>query len=261
MNAASVLRPRHSASAVRGLELTSLLRAAVLDGDESRIARLLSELLRVKGLTKGQRVALQLKALQNLVHALRSVALNDETTGLYNRRGFVQTGTRLLDLAIRDSLPAHLVYFSLGQVELLSAAVGQSAGDVGDVLARQMGNLMRDLFPSYGVYEVLGRLSRSEFAALTTSPQYSTRAAILLRVRRPQRSCDLPALPLGVGIARFDPAGPVAIDELLDSAQRAMQAPEDSTERAIEHAPERAPGRVARIASSELAPQHGVTLC
>ncbi len=256
MDAASVLRPRHSVSAVRGLELTSLLRAAVTDGDEARIARLLSELLRVKGLTRGQRVALQLKALQNLVHALRSVALNDETTGLYNRRGFVrETGTRLLRLGHQGyALPAHLVYFSLGQVELLSETVGRSAGDV---LVRQMGNFMRDLFPSYGVYEVLGRLTRSEFAALTTSPEYSTRASIVLRARRPQRSCDLPALPLSVGIAHFDPARPVAIDELLDSAQRAMQASEHATE----HAPERAPKRVTRIASSELAPQPGVTLC
>src|SRR5580704_1199992 len=65
MNAACVLRPRHtSATAVRHLELTGQLRTAVMDGDEARIARLLSELLRVKGLTKGQRVALQLKALQ-----------------------------------------------------------------------------------------------------------------------------------------------------------------------------------------------------
>jgi diguanylate cyclase (GGDEF)-like protein len=250
MDAASVLRPRHSASTARSLEITNLLRAAVIEGDEARIARLLSELLRVKGLTKGQRVALQLKALLNLLHALRSVALNDETTGLYNRRGFVQTGTRLLDLAIRDELPAHLIYFSLGQVELLNETIGQSAGDV---LARQMGNFLRDLFPSYGVYEVLGRLSHSEFAALTTSAEYSTAAAILLRVRRPQRSCDLPALPLTVGIARFNPARPVGIDELLQSAHAAMHAAVRTSETA--------PEQVARIASPELAPQRGVTLC
>jgi diguanylate cyclase (GGDEF)-like protein len=245
MDAKSVLRPRHSASTARSLEITALLRAAVMEGDEARIARLLSELLRVKGLTKGQRVALQLKALQNLLHALRSAALNDETTGLYNRRGFVQTGTRLLDLAIRDELPAHLIYFDLEQMELLNATVGHSAGDV---LARQMGNFMRDLFPSYGVYEVLGRLSRSEFAALTTSAEYSKPPAILLRAR-----CDLPVLPLRVGIAPFDPARPVAIDELLESAQAAMHA--------CERTPERTSERVARIASSELTPQRAVTLC
>jgi GGDEF domain-containing protein len=250
MDAASVLRPRHGAPASRSLEITSLLRAAVLEGDEARIARLLSELLRIKGLTKGQRVALQLRALQNLLHALRSVALNDETTGLSNRRGFVQTGTRLLDVATRDELPAHLIYFSLGQVELLNETVGLCASDV---LVRQMGNFLRDLFPSYGVYEVLGRLSRNEFAALTTNPEHSTRSAILLRVRRPHRSCDLPALPLSIGVAHFDPYRPVAVDELLQSARAAMHVPERSSE----HAPE----RVVRIASSELAPQPGVTLC
>jgi diguanylate cyclase (GGDEF)-like protein len=242
MDVASVLRPKPGTSPARSLELGSQLRAAVMEGDEKRIARLLSELLRVKGLTKGQRVALQLKALQNLVHALRSVALNDETTGLYNRRGFVQTATRLLDLAARDELPAHLVYFHLDQVELVTGAVGRSAGDV---LLRQMGNFLRDLFPSYGVYEVLGRLSRDEFAALTTSTEYASRNAILLRLQKPQRSCDLPALPLRVGIAHFDPVRPVAIDELLDSAQQAMQAHD----------------RVARTASSESAPQHRMTLC
>jgi len=245
MDAASVLRERHtSASAVRHLELTGQLRAAFMEGDETRIARLLSELLRVKGLTKGQRVALQLKALQNLLHALRSVAVSDETTGLYNRRGFVQTGTRLLDLAARDELPAHLIYFSLGQMARLNETIGRSAGDV---LVRQMGNFLRDLFPSYGVYEVLGRLGRSEFAALTPSAEYASRNAILLRLRRPRHSGDLPALPLSIGVAHFDPARPVAIDELLESAHREVQTPE--------------PERVVRIASSELAPQRGMTLC
>jgi GGDEF domain-containing protein len=258
MDATSVLRPRHSAASARSLEITTLLRAAVMEGDEVRIARLLAELLRVKGLTKGQRVALQLKALQNLLHALRALALNDETTGLYNRRGFIQTGTRLLDLAVRDELPAHLVCFRLGQIDLLNETVGLSAGEV---LVRQMGNFMRDLFPSYGVYEVIGRLSRSEFAGLSTSVEYATQSAILLRLRRPERRSDVPALPLSIGIAHFDPARPVAIDELLEKARAAMlvaeRGPEARPARDVAPVPE----RLARIAPSELAPQPGATLC
>jgi diguanylate cyclase (GGDEF)-like protein len=194
-----------------------------MDGDEARITRLLSELLRVRGLTRGQRVSLQLKALLNLVQTLRSAALNDEITGLYNRRGFVQTATRLLDLAARDGQPAYLVYFDVGQLRLINDSVGHSAGDV---LIRQMGNFMRDLFPSYGVYEVLGRLTANEFAALTTSPTYASRSAVLLRARRPQRSCDVPSLPLRVGVALFNPSRPVAIDELLDAARQALSEPD-----------------------------------
>jgi len=224
MEVASLSRPSaRSVARARGMEVSRQLRAAVMDGDDARITRLLSELLRVQGLTRGQRVSLQLKALLNLVQTLRSVALNDEVTGLYNRRGFVQTATRLLDLAARDAQPAYLVYFDVGQLRLINDTVGVSAGDV---LIRQMGNFMRDLFPSYGVYEVLGRLTANEFAALTTSPTYASRSAILLRSRRPQRSCDVPALPLRVGIAAFNPGRPVAIDELLENARAALNEPE-----------------------------------
>ena len=224
MEVASLARPSaRSVARARGMEISRQLRAAVMEGDETRVTRLLSELLRVQGLTRGQRVSLQLKALLNLVQTLRSVALNDEVTGLYNRRGFVQTATRLLDLAARDAQPAYLICFDVGQLRLINDTVGLSAGDV---LIRQMGNFMRDLFPSYGVYEVLGRLSANEFAALTTSPTYASRSAILLRARRPQRSCDVPALPLRVGVAPFNPGRPIAIDELLENARAALNEPE-----------------------------------
>ena len=80
-----------------------LLRAPVVDGDgAARIARLLSELLRLKGLTKGQRIALRLEALQNLVHALRSVASMTRPPACTATAASCSPGTRLLDLAIRD---------------------------------------------------------------------------------------------------------------------------------------------------------------
>jgi GGDEF domain-containing protein len=226
---------------VRGLELSAQLRAAIMDNDDVRIARLLSELVRVKGFTRGQRIALQLKALQSLVQTLRLMAISDEVTGLYNRRGFMQSATRLLDLATRDKQPVHLVYFRLGQRRLVTDAVVPAAGEI---LVRQLANLLRDLFPNYGVYETLGRLSASEFAAVTPSVRYVTHNSILLRVREAQRGCDLPTR-LSVAMAHFDPQRPVAIDDLLQSAQQAMQEHE----------------RVARFASCRLAPLNGVTLC
>jgi GGDEF domain-containing protein len=227
---------------VRGLELSAQLRAAIMDSDDVRIARLLSELVRIKGFSRGQRIALQLKALQNLIQGLRLLAISDETTGLYNRRGFMQSATRLLDLAARDKQPAHLVYFQLGQRRLATDAV---VPPVTEIVVRQMANLLRDLFPNYGVYETLGRLSASEFAALTPSVRFVTHNSILLRIRRAQQGCDVPATRLSVATAHFDPERPVTIDDLLQSAQQAMQSQE----------------RVARFASCRLAPLNGVTLC
>jgi two-component system, cell cycle response regulator len=243
MEAASVsLNGCDSACSARMVELASQLRAAVMDGDDGRIAVLLSELLRVRGLRKGQRIRLQLRALSHLVYTLRSQTLNDEVTGLCNRRGFLQTGTRLLDLAVRDARLTHLVYFCLGELEEIRSALGRPAGDV---LVRQMGNFMRDLYPSYGVYEVLGRLSATEFAALTPNATHASPEAVLRRARTPSEGCDAPALPLRVGVAHFNPFHPLAIDELLRSAAQALQARE----------------RNGRTASVGHAPQPDMTLC
>ena len=205
----------------RNAELAGQLRAAALDGDDDRVTKLLSELLHLQGLSKGQRISMQLKTLLNVVHSLRSSTLTDDLTGLYNRRGFVLSGTRLLDVAARDVRAAHLIYFDLNHLDRINETMGRSTGDV---VIRQMGNFMRDLFPSYGVYEVLARLGGDEFAALTTSPHYASRGAILLRAARtPQEGgSDLPSLSLSVGVAHFDPRHPVSIDKLLTAAEQAM---------------------------------------
>jgi hypothetical protein len=94
------------------------------------------------------------------------------------------------------------------------------------------GNFLRDLFPSYGVYEVLGRLSAGKFAALTPLAEHASRSAIMVRARSPESRCNAPALPLQVAVAHFDPALPAAIDELLQDAVPAAEVREPPTEAA-----------------------------
>jgi GGDEF domain-containing protein len=224
-----------------------------MEADDTRLARLLSDLLRVRGLTKGQRVRLQSRALMNLVHALRSAALNDDLTGLLNRRGFIQTATRLLDLALRDRQSAHLVYFRLELAEpQLPAAADRDGVVAREVLLRRMGNFLRDAFPSYGVYEVLGRLGAGEFAALTPIAENASRGDLLLRARKPESGADAPALPVRLAVAHFDPTCPVAIDELLQEACCGLL--QDAAREAVPVAP------VAPIASIGSAPRSDLTL-
>jgi diguanylate cyclase (GGDEF)-like protein len=223
MNA--VRQPRwsdDSAARARSGELASQLRVAAMDGDEARVRCLLAELLRLSGMPRGRRIALQLPALVGLVHSLRCVAMSDELTGLYNRRGFMQIGMRFLDVARRDQRPAQLVYFDLDNLKHVNDTAGHASGDI---LIRQTGNLLRDLFPSYGVHEVIGRLGGDEFAALTTNPESATRSTVAARARRRAplgNSTTLPSLSLSVGVAQFDPRRPVDIDELLEAAEQDM---------------------------------------
>lgn len=220
MDAAAVIQLRRSNdSRARVLGISAELRAAVADGDDAAISRLLGDLLRFRGSSRAQSVRLQLRAVLGLVQQLRSAAINDELTGLHNSRGFLQCATRLLDVAARERCPHRLVYLRLGMPANTSAVLPMIA-------LRQIGNLLRDLFPSYGVYEALGRLGPGEFAALTPRVEYVSREAILRHVAAPGGRPGLVRTQVGVGIAHFDPLRPVGIDELLANARRSAQAPE-----------------------------------
>ena len=158
MGDAAVLPARLSAEdgvRARNAELTSQLRAAAMRGDTLRVTCILSELLRFKRLTAERKIALQ--ALTHLIDSLRSVAMTDELTGLYNRRGFLQIGARFLDVTRRELRCAYLVYLDLNNLKQVNDTAGHTAGDT---LIRHTGDFLRELFPSYGVYEVLGRLRR-----------------------------------------------------------------------------------------------------
>ena len=219
VDAASVVELRRTNDfRARVLEISAQLRVAVANGDEAGINRLLGDLLRVKGSSRAQSVALQQRALQSLVYQLRSAAMNDELTGLPNRRGFIQAASRLLDVALRDRCPHRLIYIRLSP---------QGAAGVPMMALRQMGNKLRDLFPDYGVHEVLGRLGAGEFAALTPRVEYLSRHSILRHIDTTPAGPGSPGIRVDVGIAHFDPLNPVGIDELFArSAQQAMQVRE-----------------------------------
>jgi diguanylate cyclase (GGDEF)-like protein len=216
----SVLTTATDRRRTHSLELTRELRTAALEGDDPSLVQLLSDLLRVRVQSPAQRRALQLRTLTELIHSLRSVAVTDELTGLYNRRGFFQHGTRLLDVVVRHRYSAHLVYFDLDNLKDVNDTAGHAAGDS---LLRAAGAALRELFPGNGVYEIVGRIGGDEFAALTTSAHHASRDALRLALAQPHAGCPAGSpLSLSTGVAHFDPRRPVTMDKLLAVAERAM---------------------------------------
>lgn len=128
-------------------------------------------------------------------------------------------GTRLLDLAARDAQAAHLVHFAV--LNLTDGTLAHGSG-AGEMLARHVGNLLRDLFPNYGVYEVLGRLGTHELVALTLRSERADPAALLAAVHAWQ--AEGLKLRVRVSLAHFDPAHPVAIDELMAAIEPARES-------------------------------------
>lgn len=203
----------------RTAELINGLRAAAIYGDRMLIERLLAELVRLPGVPRRRRAALQVPALAGLLESLHELAMSDDLTGLYNRRGFMRIGTRFLEVAARDGRAAYLVYVDLDNLKQVNDSDGHASGDL---LIRQTGNLLRDLFPSHGVYEVIGRLGGDEFAALTTKADQATRSTAAMRACRTPLPAGASPLSLSAGVAYFDPQLPVELGELLEVAERAM---------------------------------------
>jgi GGDEF domain-containing protein len=204
-------------------ELGRQILEAVLSDNDPQLEGALRELVRARGLSSRQRASLQLRELRRLLQALQRANLSDEHSGLCNRRGFLQAGTRLLDLAARDRQAIELVCFELSGLEEIR---GKGGAHLEHAIVCELGNLMRDLFPNYGVYEVLGRLARAEFAALTPCLDYSARRPHLFSDAGWQmlHLRDCPAVLLNIGFAQFDPARPVGLNELVQSARHSMAA-------------------------------------
>ncbi len=161
--------------------------------------------------------ALKLHALQK---ELRSLALTDELTGIHNRRGFFALAGQHLKLARRNRAHALLFFADINGMKQINDRFGHSEGDAAiKRVARVLERTFRDS-------DVVARLGGDEFAILANEAGPDSRQDILRRLKENLRSQGFrePRYPLSlsVGVARFDPQNPMALEELLIHADRAM---------------------------------------
>lgn len=193
---------------------------AVLDGDDERVHALLQEVLGINGRRLMERQQAQLSTLETLLGKMRRVALNDELTGVYNRRGFLRMGTRMLDALGRNLRGALVVYVDVDDVKHVNDTGGHGAGD--RLLCDAAMVLDRAIA---GGGALVGRLGGDEFAVLVRQGNYD-RESLLARVKEEVETCNAggryPPLSLSLGISQFDPLRPQPLITLLEQADRAM---------------------------------------
>lgn len=157
---------------------------------------------------------------QRLMGALRSLALIDDLTGLYNRRGFADLGEQLLKLARRAGKGAALVYVNLDRFRTINDTLGHHMGDRALV---RVADILRTTFRRS---DVLARMAGDEFAVL--APDSGEEVEDLAsRVRGAveeynQVSRDPFQLSVSVGVATYDGDGRVRLEDLLAEADRSM---------------------------------------
>lgn len=208
-------------------ELASLLRDVhagpdtdLLDGAGSQAIR---DLLRR---------ALQCATKQYMLQTeLSNLALQDELTGLYNRRGFLALAERQLKLARRTGRSLLLFFIDVDGLKEINDVFGHGEGDAAlKCTAEALETTFRDS-------DVIARLGGDEFAALAIEASGQSEATIRERLTEyltsARRQKSDYQFSFSLGVARFDPWNQASIRDLLAEADQAMyeQKRRRSTER------------------------------
>jgi two-component system, cell cycle response regulator len=195
------------------------LDAAAGDGDHARVKQLLMQLLQSRSSMGGGEYG-QLAALEDLFYAMRTLAVTDDLTGLYNRRGFVRTATRMLEHLACENREAVLLYVDVDNLKRVNDSQGHAAGDQ---LLRKATTVLRG---ACGEGSVIGRVGGDEFAVVARASLSEDYGMLRTRVERAVVLCNAtpggPPISMSIGVARFDPQQPLSIQALMDQADRAM---------------------------------------
>src|SRR6266850_4422936 len=151
---------------------------------------------------------------------LGNLALTDELTGLYNRRGFMALAERQMKLGHRSGRGMLLFMMDLDRLKRINDSFGHFEGD------RALKHTAYALEETFRDSDVVARLGGDEFAVLAieatgySEATIKTRLFECLKAINPDQSRY--ELSLSLGVARFDPSTCTSIGELMMTADQAM---------------------------------------
>jgi diguanylate cyclase (GGDEF)-like protein/PAS domain S-box-containing protein len=159
--------------------------------------------------------------LSSYAERLRAMAIRDELTGLYNRRGFLEVAGQAQHQALRDRRPAALLFVDLNGMKRINDQLGHEQGDQALVdAAHVLGSALSEA-------DVVARLGGDEFVAFALDFTDANLDPLRLRVReladRRVAEHERPfRLSMSVGGAFVDPTSGETLEALLERADAAM---------------------------------------
>ena len=153
---------------------------------------------------------------------IRSLAVTDELTGLYNRRGFLASAMHQLKLAHRNSQDVILLFIDIDNLKEINDTFGHREGDLAIIRAADA------LEKTFRDSDILARMGGDEFSVLASEASISNREAIVARMNRSLEKANAEEsrykLSFSIGIARFDPETACSLGELMARADQDMYA-------------------------------------
>jgi diguanylate cyclase (GGDEF)-like protein len=151
---------------------------------------------------------------------LRHLALTDELTCVYNRRGFFAAAVHQLKLACRNAQSLLLLYCDVDNLKKINDSYGHQEGDLALIRTADALEL------AFRDSDILARLGGDEFVVLAAEASSQTQEVLLRRLEKCLKKSNAGEsryeLSLSVGVARFDPKRAVSLGELMAQADEAM---------------------------------------
>lgn len=161
------------------------------------------------------------RALAEKTRQLEKMAMFDELTGLYNRRGFIDHADKQLRTAKRVGKNALLLFADMDGLKEINDNLGHRQGDIA---LQEAATLLKDSFRGS---DIIARLGGDEFAVLALGSIEEGKKAIKTRIEgnlsqlngAENRSFKL---SLSTGIIVIDHVAPGSIHNLLEHADKMM---------------------------------------
>jgi diguanylate cyclase (GGDEF)-like protein len=150
--------------------------------------------------------------------AMQRLAVDDDLTGLKNRRGFDLFGAQVLATCRRHHSPAVVLFADVDGLKAANDTFGHQVGD------RLLQDIATTLQTTLREADVVARIGGDEFAAVLSGACDTSAVARLQRAmdERNRRMPDEVPMSIAVGCAQFDPDAPESLDTLVERADAAM---------------------------------------
>jgi diguanylate cyclase (GGDEF)-like protein len=155
--------------------------------------------------------------------ALHTLALTDDLTSLYNRRGFFTLAEHRLKSVRRTGQNSLIMYADIDGLKQINDTWGHNEGSLA---ITRMADILRGTFRDS---DVLARLGGDEFVILLEYTSTAVLDKIIARLWENLRTYNAQAshsyaLSLSVGVVSIDPHTSSSLEELVANADKAMYA-------------------------------------
>lgn len=160
-------------------------------------------------------------SLSRQAQELRALSLEDELTGLHNRRGFHSMAEQLVKLADRSKREMSLLFMDLDNMKGINDTFGHKEGD-------------RALIDTAGIFkkafrssDIIARLGGDEFVALLIDTPADRASVFTDRVQEMVDAHNAQAIrpyriSISIGMSCYDPKHPCTLDDFVAKADGLM---------------------------------------